>query len=850
MEETTPTKTPPGAVVTFSHGNRPDPQGQENSDKEPEGTAPRPAIVRDVISARDDETLSLPLYISGLVVALAGILAIDAEVGSPQFTATTVLLTVLGFVFSYAYRWMRFNPRYLHGFAAVVIAVLGYGYLTSSFNVMALMPSGVTLPADLMMAVFLEWLLVVRSWMLLGDGEVAFSAVFSISIIGLVSVYDIDATVMTDFFIYVVAAVFLLLHHHYMTQQAWSGTRERGRPAGRMVRTQLVLAGVCGFATLLFGTIVVTPIAMVGSHLSLGGALRTLMSVYKDQKNDTDFAPDTVSFSDDPDFSIGTGNVQGGADTTVLLHVRSSDNQPHYWRGRTYDRYMGNAWVSSLISPLPNSRTVSPDIRIGRRLRVPGVMITLDPNGQQGGMAALPPPVRDASWSPQITSVARVMDGHTHTLYTPSYPHQIVLPAMTAYSFSQSQDGDMTADEVAGGFTYYINSYGGTPSAAALRASKLIDCPQDVRETFINQKGDNVDSTDRNRLLDVTQGIVASLPTGNRDEFDMAEAIRKWVSQRCLYSLSVPPVPSGQDSVSYFLFDSRKGYCDLFASSMAILCRYAGIPARVVTGFDQGVPASDGGYDLRAMDKHAWVEVFFPGQGWYPYDPTAGAVADNSSETQNQPEARSIWNAFVGWMQKEFNANGPIAVALFIVIIVSLGYVVKSEVADPFVSRLRSRAQERRLALSGLSSAEQAGRAWEWIRLANATRYAKMGRLLSQAGLSRLLYWTPREYEADLQSRLPDILAQSDPATFTEKSASALAAIASLTEDFALSRYAPQDDVAMRLLQRERQGVGDEALRTLLGATRRIRWMGLVRRLLGRAGRVEQAPTVTASATP
>jgi transglutaminase-like putative cysteine protease len=442
-----------------------------------------------------------------------------------------------------------------------------------------------------------------------------------------------------------------------------------------------------------------------------------------------------------------------------------------------------------------------------------------------------------------------VVDGHTHTLYTPSYPHQVILPLDAAFTFSQSEDGDLTADEVSNGFTYLIASYGGSPTPAQLRASNLRECPADIRSTFIDQKGDDVSPSDRERLLATAKSIIQSLPASSRNEFDMAEAIRRWVSQRCLYSLTVPPVPVGQDSVSYFLFTSRKGYCDLFASSMAILCRYAGIPSRVVTGFDQGVPASDGGYDLRAMDKHAWVEVFFPGQGWYPYDPTSGAVVDNPDQSQNTSMARSMWNTISAWAQREFNSNGPVAVALFLVIVFSLAYVIKSEVADPLFIRLRGRMRESRLALSGLSSAEQAGRAWEWVRLANGARYKKMERLLAQAGFNRLPHWTPREYEAILQAKLPRAFDLRDPAAATRSDA-ALAAIAILSEGFTLSRYAAQADVAERLLDRERERVGEEALHSLLRATRAIRLAGIVQRLTGRGRRTESVSPVTASAAP
>ena len=81
-----------------------------------------------------------------------------------------------------------------------------------------------------------------------------------------------------------------------------------------------------------------------------------------------------------------------------------------------------------------------------------------------------------------------------------------------------------------------------------------------------------------------------NLPPGQHDPFDETQALRLWVSKRCVYTLTPPPLPDDTDHVHAFLGDTRKGYCDMFASSLAVLCRTAGIPARLATGFAPGDP--------------------------------------------------------------------------------------------------------------------------------------------------------------------------------------------------------------------------------------------------------------------
>jgi tetratricopeptide (TPR) repeat protein len=94
------------------------------------------------------------------------------------------------------------------------------------------------------------------------------------------------------------------------------------------------------------------------------------------------------------------------------------------------------------------------------------------------------------------------------------------------------------------------------------------------------------------------------------------------------YSLKPGIAPDG-DQLSWFLFQSKKGYCSYYAFAMALLLRSLGIPARVAAGFfiDPATNAFDY-YPVRSDMAHAWVEVPFPGYGWVEYDPTTENLAE------------------------------------------------------------------------------------------------------------------------------------------------------------------------------------------------------------------------------
>ena len=90
------------------------------------------------------------------------------------------------------------------------------------------------------------------------------------------------------------------------------------------------------------------------------------------------------------------------------------------------------------------------------------------------------------------------------------------------------------------------------------------------------------------------------------------------------YSLNAPPLPEGADSVDQFLFVDRVGFCEQIGSSLVVMLRSLGIPARLAVGFAPGERNPFTGlWEVKASDAHAWADVWFPGVGWQSFDPTA-----------------------------------------------------------------------------------------------------------------------------------------------------------------------------------------------------------------------------------
>jgi len=116
--------------------------------------------------------------------------------------------------------------------------------------------------------------------------------------------------------------------------------------------------------------------------------------------------------------------------------------------------------------------------------------------------------------------------------------------------------------------------------------------------------------------------LAAQIVGSSANNYDKAAALERYLRTRYGYTLQLPQtVPA--DPLANFLFERKRGHCEYFASSMAVMLRTLGIPSRVVNGF-RSAEFNDvtGNYVVRAKDAHAWVEAYFPGYGWQTFDPT------------------------------------------------------------------------------------------------------------------------------------------------------------------------------------------------------------------------------------
>jgi transglutaminase-like putative cysteine protease len=125
-------------------------------------------------------------------------------------------------------------------------------------------------------------------------------------------------------------------------------------------------------------------------------------------------------------------------------------------------------------------------------------------------------------------------------------------------------------------------------------------------------------------VSDRVRALANDLTATEVTPYDRALAIERYLRQ-FPYNLDLPAPPIGQEITDYFLFDLQQGYCDYYATAMVVLARAAGVPARLATGYVGGAYDGDNRrYTITADLAHSWPEIYFPGYGWLPFEPTAG----------------------------------------------------------------------------------------------------------------------------------------------------------------------------------------------------------------------------------
>jgi transglutaminase-like putative cysteine protease len=296
-----------------------------------------------------------------------------------------------------------------------------------------------------------------------------------------------------------------------------------------------------------------------------------------------------VSFSD----SIRLGQAPNLGDR-IVFYVDAP--AAHFWRAVTYDFYNGVGW-----------RTTETD-RVDK--------VTPPTLGRE-----------------KMDATFDIVVPHANLLFGANEPTKVNVPFQFQTGDDRAYSTSVRAvnrNQAQG--TYTTTSYVSIATKDELRKA-LTAYPTTIKTKYLQ-----LPSSVPARVKDLAIQITATKVT----PYDKAEAVETYLRNTYKYSTVVKSAPPGRDPVDYFLFDLKADFCEYFASSMAVLLREVGVPARVVEGFTSGSLDASNRYAVRELNAHAWVEAYFPGYGWIEFEPTPSELpfdrAENTDAGTTNPD--------------------------------------------------------------------------------------------------------------------------------------------------------------------------------------------------------------------
>ncbi|MBI2911768.1 MAG: DUF3488 domain-containing protein [Chloroflexi bacterium] len=329
-------------------------------------------------------------------------------------------------------------------------------------------------------------------------------------------------------------------------------------------------------------------------------------------------------------------SYRGQLSDELIMRVRATE--PAYWRAVNFDTYDGHAWRMSEQNarPLP-AREFSIDL----------------PRSREDG-----PLDRE---SVRLVQTFTILRPSSNALFAAYRASELYFPARRVYI--DPYGSLRSPSPLAPGTVYTVVSQRYPVVPDRLRAAPAV-YPAPIADPYL-------------QLPEIPQrvhGLARDLVSSHDNAYDRVMALQRYLEETYTYQLDVPVPDQDADTVDWFLFEQRSGFCEMYASALVVLLRSVGIPARLVAGYASGeYNPITGYYEIRARDAHAWADVYFPGYGWLAFDPTPGSGASEA------PGQRSRWvlprlapyltgtlgiDALVSWAQQRIEPLAAIGRAI------------------------------------------------------------------------------------------------------------------------------------------------------------------------------------------
>ncbi|MBV5261005.1 DUF4129 domain-containing protein [Synechococcus moorigangaii CMS01] len=313
-------------------------------------------------------------------------------------------------------------------------------------------------------------------------------------------------------------------------------------------------------------------------------------------------------------------NLRGEMEKVLVMRVRSQ--APGFWRVMSFDRYTGQGW----------------EVTDGENLQ-------LTERSRWAGRFFLTPFV------PNSVEKKKIIQSYTAVLSLPNiipamqYPTELYFPTA---EIGQDPEGNLRSPlGLLEGLTYTVVSKVPYRDRAKLAAAST-EYPKVIAEKYLD-----VPPEIKAEVEAVAEDILSQANSPITSPYEKALFLAQGLKQRFPQAQEIPFFAEDEDLVEAFLFKYQGGYADHYATVLTIMLRSLGIPARFTTGFGPGdFNPFTGYYLVHNTDAHAVTEAYFPGQGWFAFDPLPGheVVPPSFEDSGAFGVLRWFWRWVASWV--------------------------------------------------------------------------------------------------------------------------------------------------------------------------------------------------------
>lgn len=423
------------------------------------------------------------------------------------------------------------------------------------------------------------------------------------------------------FFIFLTAALLLLVYQNIASrQEQWNATQIE-YPEFLPLRFVAMAAVCCGTLVLITSLL---PNRI--SNEQVARAWKTMSAPFTMARERWEDAFSTINAP--PGISTGGSftsrtSMLGGARALgdeVVMYVRAP--RFDYWRAVASDRYDDGGWHNT-TGEQARAALGAATAELARTPRDTGAPI---PHDDTRGRTVV------------IQQFEMAKDRKDDLIMVGGQAASISLPTLVEHNYAVGSQNQLrplfddtslivSQEPLRAGMVYSVTALVSNADIQSLRLAGT-NYPTWITDRYL-QLPDNITQRTRDLARDIVTQAAAGTP------YDQAVAIQNYL-RTLTYNENIDAPPPGAEPVDYFLFDLQEGYCDYYASSMVVMLRSLGIPARWAKGYAGGIlDPESGAFVVRENVAHSWPEVYFPGFGWERFEPTPASY----TAIPNRPEA-------------------------------------------------------------------------------------------------------------------------------------------------------------------------------------------------------------------